>query len=66
MLNHVEKLQREPGIATGAIDLFPTQTLGGILITDEHGWVSKPKLSFDDLNDIQFSELLRDLDSLRK
>lgn len=57
----------EPGIFTGIISESPEQTLGTITVSKEGGgWYAQDKgLAFGDLSPIVFSELVRDLESLR-
>ncbi len=60
-------LDLEPGIFTGLISESPQQKLGSITLNKgEYAWGSgDTQLPFGDLAPIPFSELLRDLDSLR-
>ena len=60
-------LDLDPGIYTGMISESPEQTLGSVSISKEGGgWYANDKgLPFGDLSAIVFSELVRDLESLR-
>jgi hypothetical protein len=57
----------DPGIYTGQISDSPKQTLGLVTLAQsgQEYWVKKQALSFGALSPIAFSELLRDLESLR-
>jgi len=59
-------LDLDPGIFTGMISESPEQTLGSVTISREGGgWYATDVLPFGELSAIAFSELVRDLESLR-
>lgn len=60
-------LDLQPGIFTGMVSEAPEQTLGGLTVTlGENAWYGSDKaLTLGELSPIDFSELIRDLDSLR-
>ena len=60
-------LDLDPGIFTGMISESPEQTLASVTISKEGGgWYANDKgLPFGDLSAIVFSELVRDLETLR-
>ncbi|MBS2019696.1 MAG: DUF4132 domain-containing protein [Deltaproteobacteria bacterium] len=64
----VVRMDLDPGIFTGMIAESPEQTLGDVTISknDEGGWYShEGDLPLGELAPIVYSELVRDLDSLR-
>ncbi len=59
-------LDLEPGIYTGMVSESPEQKLGGVTIAKGgDGWRPDHQASFGTISAIAFSELLRDLESLR-
>jgi predicted DNA-binding WGR domain protein len=54
----------DPGIFTGMISESPEQTLGVVTLTSD-GYRKIEKKTFGELSPLVFSELMRDLDSLR-
>ncbi|RKR86860.1 putative DNA-binding WGR domain protein [Micromonospora pisi] len=53
----------DPGIAVGAIDIFPEQTLDRIWVsgTRDGYWRTEPELRFGDLDQVTISEIIREL-----
>ncbi|PYC64876.1 molybdate metabolism regulator [Micromonospora arborensis] len=53
----------DPGIAVGAIDVFPEQTLNMIWVsrTRDSYWRTKPELRIGDLDQVTISEIIREL-----
>jgi len=58
-------LDLDPGIFTGMVGEAPEQKLGAVTVSKGYSWRAEDNLAFGALGPIAFSELLRDLDSLR-
>jgi hypothetical protein len=62
----VAYLDLDPGLFTGMLSESPEQTLGKVIIADRSHWgAHQGKDAFSSMDAISFSELVRDLESLK-
>lgn len=62
---HLVRLELQPGISVGSPMEEPEQTLGPVIVNRPGSWEDEGTLAFGELDPVTFSELVRDLETLR-